>query len=441
MKKTLLLVIIFGITISANSQTDLKIKLDTINGFGVFYPGQFIIWPSKTKIQIKDIPSNVIEYCIRKIDFQFYNTLYQLVKKGELSKEEFDERVKNYSLNQQLITDLEYNHSINILIGKISQNEYIVILDKNNNLSFNDDEKFIFPILNNREDEKAAMQKLPTTMIGFEYYNGLKIIRKTLPIRINPYKGTLGITMKADSIEQKYFLAISLPFYKYSKLPINGMSYEIYLKNGFTTVDYTKKNTSLIITVDEDKNTTETKGTVPYSIGDIITIDSLQYEFSKVSTFGDTLELKFLGYNKYPEGFQESQYLPKINAATIDRKVFEFKDYKGKYVLLDFWGTWCNPCIKLIPQIKDLNEKFKRQNFALISVAYDNNIEKVKQFIENKQMNWIQLIQTDNENDIIRKLKISQYPTMILIDPDGKIISRGKEIGEIDKLLTEKLIK
>jgi thiol-disulfide isomerase/thioredoxin len=441
MKKILLLVIIFGFTISANSQTDLKIKLDTVSGYGVFYPGQFIIWPVKTKIQIKDIPSNIVEYCIRKIDFQSYNTLYQLTKSGELSIEEFDERVKNYSLNKQLISDLNYNHVINVLIGKISQNKYIVILDKNNNQSFSDDEKFIFPILSNREDEKAEMHKLPTTIIGFEYYNGFKIIKKTIPIQINPYKGTLGITMNADSIEQKYFLAISLPFYRYNMIKIHGKPYEIYLNNGFTSIDYTKGNTSLIITNKGDKNTTEEKGAVPYSIGDIITIDSLQYEFSRVSTFGDTLELKFIGYNKYPEGFQEGQYLPKMNAATINRQAFEFKDYKGKYVLIDFWGTWCNPCIKLIPQIKELNEKFKDRNFALVSIAYDNNLDKVRQFVDNKQMDWIQLIQNDNENDIISKLKISQYPTMILIGPEGQIISRGKEIGDIDKLLTEKLIK
>jgi len=432
---------IFGIVLPANSQTDIRIRFDTVKGFGVFSPGQFIVWPEEIKIIVKDIPSNINEYCVRKIDFQNYNTIYQLEKKDELSKETFDEIVSKYSLNRQLITDVNYNHSINVLIGKISQKELIVILDKNNNQSYNDDEKFTFPIYTNIEEEKAAMKKLPITDIAFEYFNGSEIKKITLPIQINPYKGSLGIIMNADSIEQNFFLAISFPFYRFNKISINEKSYCAYLTNGFTSIDYTKKNSNLIITQEGDAKTTEFNGSIPYSIGDIITIDSLQYELTKVSTFGDSIDLKFIGYNKFLGGFQEGEFLPKLNAITINRQSFEFNDYKGKYLLLDFWGTWCNPCIKLIPQIKDLNEKFKGQNFALISIAYDDNIDKVKQFIDNKQMNWIHLLQNAIENDIITKLKIFQYPTIILIDPTGKIISRGKEIGEIDRFLTETLIQ
>jgi thiol-disulfide isomerase/thioredoxin len=441
MTKVYLLGTFLIFAISAYSQEDLMIKLDTVSGYGVFYDGQFIIWPLKSKVQNMEIPSNLVEYCIRKVDFQSYNTLFQLVKKEELSKDDFDNYVNNYSLNQQLITDQDYNHSLYILIGKTSQNEYIVVLDKNNNQSFSDDEKFILPIFNNTKDEEDAMEKLPTTLVDFEYYNGFKIIKKTLPIRINPYKGTLGITMNADSIEQKYFLAISFPFYRHSKLSINNKSYEIFLTNGFSSIDYTKKNTRLIIKAVGDKNKTEKKGAIPYSIGDIVSFDSSQYEFSRASTYGDTLGLKFFGFNKFPEGFQEGQYIPKMKTITIDRQLIDLADFKGKYILLDFWGTWCGPCIKLIPQIKDLYEKYKHQDFVLISIANDNNIENVKQFINRNQMDWPQVIQNNSENDIITKLKISQYPTMMLIGPNGQIISRGKEIKEIDNILTNVFIK
>ena len=443
MNKIILLFLISGIAISANSQTDLKIKLDTANGYGVFGEEDVIIWPSETKLKAKEVPSDIIEYCIRKFDFQPVNSLNQLVKKGKIPKDKLEEYVKKKSLNRQLIVDLEYNHSMLVLIGKISENEYIVILDKNNNESFSDDKKFIFPVLDNKEEEMEAMQKLPIAAAGFEHYNGLEIVKKTLPVKINPYKGSLQVSMTStDPVEQKYFLTISFPFYRFAAKSINGKSYGIYAANGFTSLDYTANNTSLILVRGGNKNTNKFSG-APYSVGDIIAIDSLQYEFSRISDFGDMLELKFVGYNKFPEGFQEGRYLPQVSAMTVNRQSFDFKDYKGKYILLDFWGTWCGPCIKLIPQIKELNEKHKGQNFALVSVANDDDIEKVRRFIDNKQMNWIQLIDgnNNNENGIIKKLKISRYPTMVLIAPDGKIISRDKEIGEIDKLLTEKLMR
>jgi thiol-disulfide isomerase/thioredoxin len=154
-----------------------------------------------------------------------------------------------------------------------------------------------------------------------------------------------------------------------------------------------------------------------------------------LSRFGDTATFKYIGYNSKPEGFAEGYYVPKVNAKTVDGNRFEFANYKDKYILLDFWGTWCVPCLKALPEIKKLNERFSDKDFVLVSVANDKDLEQVRRSISNNDMKWINVFQNEiaggNQVDLIKKFKVSAYPTLILIDKDGKIISRAKSIATL----------
>jgi len=134
--------------------------------------------------------------------------------------------------------------------------------------------------------------------------------------------------------------------------------------------------------------------------------------------------------------------LPKFAAVKLNNSVFNIDDYPDKYILFDFWGTWCNPCIKLIPELKILNQEYQNKNFVLVSVAYDNNIEKVSDFINKEEMNWVHLFVNMNkkdENSITNKLKIIGYPSTILVTPDGKIVARNRDIKELKQILDERL--
>jgi len=177
-------------------------------------------------------------------------------------------------------------------------------------------------------------------------------------------------------------------------------------------------------------------------VGDVFNVKGNDYLIDSISDWGDKLFIKYIGNNKRPVGVSEGFYLPKFDAKYIDNTVFNLKKYSGKYILLDFWGTWCVPCIKLIPELKQLNSEFSDKNLKLISVAYDENSEKVMDFVVKENMNWEHLFVSSKQNDknsLINKLKINKYPTTILISPDGKIIGRDLEIDNLRELLIEKL--
>jgi thiol-disulfide isomerase/thioredoxin len=177
-------------------------------------------------------------------------------------------------------------------------------------------------------------------------------------------------------------------------------------------------------------------------------------------------------YDRFPEKVQNSSYgkalkeeldnrkkgVPGAMAAAFTTKDLEGKtlslnDYKGKYVLLDFWASWCVPCRKGNPHLKELYAKYKGKGFEVIGVTDDDrNPDAWKKAVEKDELPWKTILRglkmtvngdnvnIDRTNDISSRYNISSLPTQVLIDPNGKIIGRyGGDGGEIHDALDEKL--
>ena len=114
----------------------------------------------------------------------------------------------------------------------------------------------------------------------------------------------------------------------------------------------------------------------------------------------------------------------------VNNEDFDLSKLKGKYVIIDFWGSWCVPCIKLIPAIAAEHEKYKDKNIAFVSVAYDQdgNQNKCRELVKQLRMSWVNLWQTQGkptDPGITNTFDVGVFPTIILIDPQGKILERG----------------
>lgn len=104
---------------------------------------------------------------------------------------------------------------------------------------------------------------------------------------------------------------------------------------------------------------------------------------------------------------------------TYDGTRFNLNNTTGKYRLIDFWGTWCIPCVSEMPELKDFSEKHKAK-LVVIGIARDT-YERWKTFLDKKSYNWIQLIDLAPDK-LSDKLNIEVYPTKFLVDPNGKIL-------------------
>ncbi|MDR2148390.1 MAG: AhpC/TSA family protein [Tannerella sp.] len=131
-----------------------------------------------------------------------------------------------------------------------------------------------------------------------------------------------------------------------------------------------------------------------------------------------------------------------IDNGNPDGTPAKFSDYigKGKYVLVDFWASWCGPCLRELPNLKEVYAKYKGDKFDILGVAVWDKREDTMQSIEEHEIKWNQIIDAQTvPTDIYG---IQGIPHIILFAPDGTIVARelrGQRIGEkIAEVLAQK---
>lgn len=128
-----------------------------------------------------------------------------------------------------------------------------------------------------------------------------------------------------------------------------------------------------------------------------------------------------------------------FEAKTPEGINIKLSSYKGQYVLLDFWASWCRPCRQENPNLVNAYEKFKDKDFTVLGVSIDQNAEAWKKAVKADGLVWTQLIDTTNE--IAKTYGIDAIPKNFLIDPSGKIIAKNLRGYALEEKLKEVLIK
>jgi thiol-disulfide isomerase/thioredoxin len=126
-------------------------------------------------------------------------------------------------------------------------------------------------------------------------------------------------------------------------------------------------------------------------------------------------------------------------------KTYRLSDFKGKLLYIDVWATWCGPCKREIPSLKELEEAYHGKDVQFISISTDQDPKAWEQFIQKNTMSGLQLHQSLNMDESVSKLyNVNSIPRFLLIDKQGKIISsdapRPSSGAGIRKMLDEALL-
>lgn len=134
-----------------------------------------------------------------------------------------------------------------------------------------------------------------------------------------------------------------------------------------------------------------------------------------------SIELK-LSFVKAADKLQPGTAFPGFKVPDLGGKTVSLADFKGKVVLVDFWGTFCPPCIREMPDLRDLREKHAKAGFEIIGISVDESRSELEGFIKRTDMPWV--ILPDLEADLQKRYGILQFPTKYLIGRNGKIAKR-----------------
>lgn len=123
---------------------------------------------------------------------------------------------------------------------------------------------------------------------------------------------------------------------------------------------------------------------------------------------------------------------PHFSVRGQDGELISLKDLRGKYVLLDFWATWCPPCMAAMPSLKKLRQDIPEDRLKIIGISSDRDSLAYANVIRDKQLNWSHYL--DSKRYLGHLFNIEALPTMVLLDPEGNMVYRKVGTGSFDKL-------
>ena len=154
----------------------------------------------------------------------------------------------------------------------------------------------------------------------------------------------------------------------------------------------------------------------------------------KKGKFGKLAEEKVGSMKGTTVGYSAINFtLPDLNGKNVS-----LSSYKGKYVLVDFWASWCGPCRAENPAVVAAYQKYKGKGFEVLGVSLDQNKDKWKQAVDKDNLTWTHVSDLKGwQNEVAQKYGVTSIPFNVLLDKEGKILAKGLRGPALEAKLAE----
>jgi thiol-disulfide isomerase/thioredoxin len=130
---------------------------------------------------------------------------------------------------------------------------------------------------------------------------------------------------------------------------------------------------------------------------------------------------------------------PDFDFVTLAGEYMSSEDLKGKVLLVDFWGTWCAPCVAAIPSLRSMSRRMEKDPFVLLSISNDGDEAALRSFVAEHKMSWPQV--WDERREFTSKCSINRFPTYLLVSHEGEILYMNSGWGEqIERDLNTRIV-
>ncbi|HMP83133.1 MAG TPA: TlpA disulfide reductase family protein [Verrucomicrobiota bacterium] len=141
-----------------------------------------------------------------------------------------------------------------------------------------------------------------------------------------------------------------------------------------------------------------------------------------------------------PEGLEIGMRFPNFTETELAGKPLSLETYRGRVVLIDFWATWCGPCVAEMPNVIATYRKYQSAGFEIIGISLDSNRDKLTAFTKTRGMTWPQYFDGKGwDNKLSRKYGVNSIPMTYLLDARGRIIGKKLRGGDLEKAVAAAL--
>ena len=340
--------------------------------------------------------------------------LFQAYKAGKVQKKDFEYYIGAWGSDTTDCSTEYVKTYIVIATGISKHGKRYYVLDTNNNYSFADEIPSELGDRNTFQLGNSTVLFQPHKVI-YEKYVDRKIQKDSTWVAFFEQKGRM--LLRCCEHTEASFQSGSVK-YNVKAYPARGASTEY------------KEGTSFEISSDN-------KPTQQVKKGELVKLDNAFYQ---IDCSIDGLKINLTRTSNKAGGTQIGMAPLSFNAISLKGDSIHFPaDFKGKYVLLDFWATSCAPCIQEMRDYYiDIYKKYGGKQFEIVGVA-DNLTSQLTTFIEKNSIKW--MIIPDGKSKLIqKKYRVNQYPTLFFINPEGVIISKDSELrgGKFESILKGK---
>ena len=319
------------------------------------------------------------------------------------------------------------------------------VIDLNNDNNLTNDSSLSW-IGEYKKSDSGRIQ-LPTLEIGIKYKTVQDNAIKDNRIRLRFSRYNEEEILKVFSSKFLiYNQAVSFynNSYRSGKIRLSEKRYEMAIQDVDGNGIYNDSTDAFIIDINQDSKLDWNYDSPEYYLqNNLFNIDNVTYEISYVTPSGDELGIKKSKRYVSPKGIlEEGQTAPTFKCKDIYGNEVSLNDNISEYILLDFWATWCGPCVAEIPYLKEAYNKHKEKNFEIIGINYDKDLQLLKKFIKDKQISWKQISDFPfDSGPIAKQYRVLALPTTYLVDKNGKILAKNirgsKLITVLDSLFTK----
>jgi thiol-disulfide isomerase/thioredoxin len=435
---------------SALNTDTLTIKLQPVGGIGPEGTSFMITHPLDQKPDgeettrypmLKNLPANltgVKQYYYIFDRFQFY---YQYQASGAFSKAFFDEKAKYYGWNLAdtlALSRKPINSGFGYITGTDEKGEQIVMIDADGDHDLsNDKQNQLRPVLH---DEAGLVNS--SVAVTTEWFRDGTVIRRVVPVAI----GTHG----ARGAEEP---ALLFSEYIWGKVFSKGKGYILSIGRLFTSpVLYVQKDQPNFMQPDPTKLITQGNF---FKLGDenirFVSVDPAKNEIKVVPESSSAISVIPLQQSITPQDIKNNEaskavpvsasygfMAPEVSGKNINTGIshgqkLSLSSLRGKYVLIDFWGPYCVPCIEEMPNLARLYQTYGKDKLQIIGVFDEPNQITAVKLLRKYHITWPTITMRAGTTDFKGYGQITSFPKSFLVSPDGLIVGidlRGRALEQ-----------